>query len=179
MTRLLPLPEEEWDDRTRQALSSFLPRWRRNEKHAGNALATMVRHPELTEAYLPFGAQLLFRSTLPPRLLELVILRIAHRTGCEYEWNHHVVSAAKAGLTEEEIAAAGRGEAEVALDRIVLTAVDELADTFTLSASTRDLLDQHLDERQRLDLVVTVGGYRMLALAFNSFGIEPDGDAEE
>ena len=47
---------------------------------------------------------LLFSSTLPPRLRELAILRVAHRTDSEYEWGQHVKIGLREGLTEDEIA---------------------------------------------------------------------------
>jgi hypothetical protein len=53
--RLGPLPEEQWDDRTRDALAALLPPDRRNPRGAGNALATLARHPDLTGAFLPFN----------------------------------------------------------------------------------------------------------------------------
>src|SRR5512135_2108655 len=108
--RLGPLPEEQWDDRTRAALAALLPPERRNPRGAGNALATLARHPDLAEAFLPFNTRLLLRSTLPARLRELAILRVARRSGCAYEWAHHTKIAAKAGLSEAEIEAAGKGE---------------------------------------------------------------------
>lgn len=172
--RLPPLPDDQWDDRTRAALAGLLPEERRNLRGAGNALATLVRHPGLTEAFLGFSAHLLMRSTLPPRVRELAILRVAKRRDCRYEWNHHSRMAAKAGLTEAEIDAAGRGEAVAELDQAVLGAVDELDATSTLSDKTWDRLAEHLDERQLMDLVLTIGGYCMMAMAFNAFGVEPE-----
>jgi len=173
--RLGPLPEEQWDDRTRAALAALLPPERRNPRGAGNALATLARHPDLAAAFLPFNTRLLLRSTLPPRLRELAILRVARRSGCAYEWAHHVRIAAKAGLSAAEIEAAGRGEAAGAeLDRAVLEAVDELAGGCDLSDRTWSTLAAHLDERQLMDLVFTVGAYVLLAMAFNTFGVEPE-----
>lgn len=174
--RLPPLPEDQWDDRTREALAGLLPRSRRNADGAGPALATLVRHPDLAEAFLAFSTHLLLRSTLPPRVRELAILRVAHRRGCAYEWVHHVEIAAKAGLSEDEIQAAGRGEATGDLDRAVLDAVDELEDGSNLSDRTWATLGAHLDEHQRMDLVFTVGGYGLLAMAFNTFGVEPENE---
>src|SRR5690348_3413740 len=87
--RLAPLPDDEWDDRARASLAGLLPQKRRNVRGAGNALATLVRHPELAEPFLRFNAYLLLRSTLPPRLRELAVLRVAARRGCAYEWSHH------------------------------------------------------------------------------------------
>lgn len=172
--RLGPLPEEEWDDRTRAALAALLPPERRNPRGAGNALATLARHPDLAEAFLPFNTRLLLRSTLPARLRELAILRVARRSGCAYEQAHHARIAAKAGLSEAEIEAAGDGKAPGELDQAVLTAVDELAGGCNLSDRTWSTLAAHLDERQLMDLVFTVGAYVLLAMAFNTFGVEPE-----
>ena len=172
--RLPPLPDDQWDERTRSALAALLPPDRRNQRGAGNAMATLVRHPDLAEAFLPFNTRLLLRSTLPPRLRELVILRVARRSGCAYEWTHHVKIAAKAGLSEDEIDAAGRGEAAGELEKAALTAVDELEDSCNLSDGTWAALGGHLDERQLMDLVFTIGAYRLLATALNTFGVEPE-----
>ena len=172
--RLGPLPEEEWDDRTRAALAALLPPERRNPRGAGNALATLARHPDLAEAFLPFNTRLLLRSTLPPRLRELAILRVARRSGCAYEWAHHARIAAKAGLSEAEIEAAGDGHASGELYGAVLKAVDELAGGCNLSDRTWGTLAADLDERQLMDLVFTVGAYVLLAMAFNTFGVEPE-----
>lgn len=64
--RLTPLPADEWDEDTRAALASLIPAERANPVGAGNVLSTLVRHPDLTAAYLPFNAYLLTRSTLSP-----------------------------------------------------------------------------------------------------------------
>ncbi len=182
--RLPPLPEDQWDDRTRAALAALLPPDRRNPQGAGNAMATLARHPDLTETFLPFNTRLLLRSTLPPRLRELAILRVARRCACAYEWTHHVKIAAKAGLSEAEIEAAGQGKAAASLasaslastvlESAVLSAVDELGDACNVSDPTWATLGEHLDERQLMDLVFTIGAYSMLAMAFNTFGVEPE-----
>ena len=79
--RLSPLPADQWDDAARHAVSGMLPEERRNPHDAGNVLATLVRHPKLTRAYLRFSSYLLYGSTLPARIREQVILRVAHRRG--------------------------------------------------------------------------------------------------
>jgi len=172
--RLAPLPAEEWDESVDHALAGMLPAERRNPSDAGNALATLVRHPKLTRAFLRFNGYLLYGSTLPPRLRELAILRVAHRRGCQYEWVHHVELAKDAGLTDDEIAAVRRGDPAEQFDRAVVNAVDELEDKSALSDATWSALSDRLDERQRMDLVFTVGCYGLLAMAFNTFGVEPE-----
>lgn len=172
--RVSPLPADEWDDKADHALSGLLPAERRNPTDAGNLLSTLVRHPKLTRAFLRFNNHLLFSSTLPARVRELAVLRVAHRRGCEYEWRHHVDMGREAGLTDDVIDGIQRGEATDNLDTAVLHAVDELEDKSIISDSTWAALSEHLDERQRMDLVFTIGCYGALAMAINTFGVEPD-----
>jgi 4-carboxymuconolactone decarboxylase len=172
--RLTPLPDEEWDDRTRAALTALLPLERANAHDAGNVLATMVRHPDLTRAYLPFNAYLLRDSTLSARVREVALLRVVHRRDCGYLWSHHVPIAHRAGLTAAEIDAIQYDEVTDDVDRVVVRAVDELDQHTTISDATWAELSRHFDDRQRMDLVFTVGGYCLLAMAVNTFGIEDE-----
>ncbi|EHB54144.1 Carboxymuconolactone decarboxylase [Mycolicibacterium rhodesiae JS60] len=170
--RLTPLPAEQWDDEVQLALKGMLPRDRQNPEGAGTALSTLVRHPDLTKAYLGFNVYLLFRSTLPARLREVAVLRVAHRRGCAYEWEHHVEMAEAEGLTDADVEAIRNGGANDELDRLVVRATDELEDTSNLTDEAWAALGEHLSERQRMDFVFTVGAYGMLAMAFNTFGVQ-------
>ena len=175
--RLQPLPADQWDEAVEQSLSGMLPPERRNPRDAGNALATFANHPALTKAFLRFNVHLLYSSTLPPRVRELAILRVAHRRDCAYEWTHHVDLAKDAGISDDEIAAvrrAGDGSAGdfEAFERAVLTGVDELDEKSQLSDETWAALGKRLDDRQRMDYIFTVGCYTLLAMAFSTFGVE-------
>jgi 4-carboxymuconolactone decarboxylase len=176
--RVPPLPDDQWSEQERAALAVLLPEHRLNPRGAGNALATLVRHPRLVRRFLPFSGYMMMRSTLPARLRELAVLRVARLRGCVYEWAEHVKLAELAGLSEEEIEAAGRGEAADDLEAAVLHAVDELETDYNVSDGTWAALGEHLDERQLMDLVFTVGTYGLLAMAFNTFGVEPDEPGE-
>ena len=140
-------------------------------------LNTLVRHPDLAQAFLGFNRHLLFASTLPPRTRELLILRTAAICGSEFERVQHEVIGRREGLDDDEIArtfegpdAAGWSPADAALMR----ATDELLSTWTVSDSTWAHLATALDDRQLMDLVFTVGSYALLAAAFNAFGVRPD-----
>ncbi|WP_175552251.1 carboxymuconolactone decarboxylase family protein [Seinonella peptonophila] len=52
------------------------------------------------EAWLEFGKHLTARGRVSIRTRELLILRIALHSSCEYEWANHV----RAGMTADEIA---------------------------------------------------------------------------
>jgi 4-carboxymuconolactone decarboxylase len=168
--RLPPLPADQWDETTRQALSAM------RGADTNNALSTLAHHPALAKAFLRFNVHLLMSSTLPPRIRELAILRVAHRRDCAYEWSHHVSMAKDEGMTDDQIAAVKRGEGEDAFDRAVLTGVDELDDKSQLSDETWAALGERLDDQQRMDFVFTVGCYTALAMAFNTFGVELEHD---
>ncbi len=175
--RLQPLPAEEWDEAVQRSLAVMLPPDRCNPQDAGNALSTFAHHPALAKAFLRFNIHLLYSSTLPPRIRELAILRVAHRRDCAYEWTHHVDLAKEAGLRDDEIAAVRRGGDGSAgnfdaFERAVLTGVDELDEKSQLSDHTWAALSERLDDRQRMDYVFTVGCYTLLAMAFNTFGIQ-------
>jgi AhpD family alkylhydroperoxidase len=176
--RLPPLPAEEWDEAVEQSLSGMLPAERRNPRDAGNALSTFARHPALTKAFLRFNVHLLYSSTLPPRIRELAILRVAHRRHCTYEWTQHVALAKKAGISDDEVAAVCRGEATDEFERALIRGVDELDEKSELSDETWATLGERLDDRQRMDYVFTVGCYTLVAMAFNTFGVELENPAE-
>lgn len=170
--RIPPLPAGQWDDAVHGALR-MMPEERRNPAAAGNAIATFVNHPELTRPYLTFSFYLLTRSTLPARLRELAVLRVAHLTECAYEWDEHVRMGRDEGLTDDDIVALTRGEAADAFDRTVLTAVDELVGTTRIGDRTWAALGERMNTRELMDFVFTIGGYHMLAMALNTFGVEP------
>ncbi len=178
--RLSPLPADEWDDAARHAVSVMLPEERRNPDDAGTLLSTLVRHPKLTRAYLKFSTYLLYGSTLPPRIRELVILRVAHRRDCAYEWTHHVDMGT--GSRADRRRHRGRADAASrpdAFDSAVLRAVDELDEKSNISDQTWAALGERLDEQQRMDLVFTIGNYIALAMALNTFGVEVEDDHDD
>jgi AhpD family alkylhydroperoxidase len=174
-TRLTPLPDDQWNDRIIAALTVLVPEHRRNPRGVGTALGTLARHPDLLAAFNAFNKHLIIDTTVPPRLRELAILRIARRRECAYEWIHHEKWAARMGLSAAEIEAAGNGKSEDELASAVLAAVDELDGTSRLTDATWGTLRAHLDEHQLMDLVFTITGYLMVALSFNAFGIQPEG----
>ena len=58
------------------------------------------------------------------------------------------------------------------VDELVLRAVDELDENSNLTDETWAALGEQLSDRQRMDFVFTVGAYGMLAMAFNTFGVQ-------
>jgi 4-carboxymuconolactone decarboxylase len=174
--RLTPLPADQWDDEVTRALSPLLPAERANPRDAGNVLGTLVRHPALTRAYLTFNAYVLRDSTLSARVREVALLRVVHLRKCDYLWTHHIPIAQRAGLLAAEIEGIRVGDVADDVDRLVVLAVDELDERSTISDDTWTALGRHFDEQQVMDLVFTIGGYGLLAVVVNTFGIEEEDD---
>ncbi len=144
-----------------------------------NALGVLAYHPALTEAFNTFNGHILFSSSISPRNREILVLRVASIRQCDYEWAQHSVLAQDAGLSVEEIKRVASGPDAKGwsdLDRAFIKAVDELIEDANLSDATWAVLADHLDEKQILDLVFTVGAYDLLAMAFRSFHLEIDTD---
>ena len=178
--RLSPIPEEQWDDDIRAALRTGGAALR--SARIPNAVTTMLHHPSLAGSFLAYNAILLNSSSLDDRMRELVILRVAWRTGSTYEWLQHARIAHRYAISTEEIDAIARG-AEApewsGPEADLLVATDQLMDSYGVDDETWARLSEHLDERQLVELVFVVGTYTCLAMAFNSFAIELDPELED
>jgi len=60
------------------------------------------------------------------------------------------------------------------IDAAMLRAVDDLVADAQIADDTWAVLAAELDVQQLMDLVFTVGAYVLLAMAFNTFGVEPE-----
>jgi alkylhydroperoxidase family enzyme len=186
MARIEPIPPQEWPKEMREALAALMPPAPRHPRpvsegrpQALNLLGTFAHHPALARAFLTFNGHLLLATTLSQRQREIVILRVAMRRECAYEWAQHHVVARDVGLTDEEIGRVSWGpEAPYwdALDAALIRSVDELIDDGRISDETWTVLSAALDTQQLMDLVFTVGAYETLAWLLRSFATELDGD---
>ncbi|HVY09882.1 MAG TPA: carboxymuconolactone decarboxylase family protein [Mycobacteriales bacterium] len=137
---------------------------------------TMARHRSLFRAWLFFAGRLMPRGKLPRRETELVILRTAWRSGCDYELDHHRRLGQQAGLSAEEVQRTVTDSLEGwnARDRVLLSAADELQRSRNLSDETWGELRRHLSERDAIEFLLLAGHYAMLATFINTLRIESD-----
>ena len=176
--RVAPTTPADWDDETRELIERTS---RHNDGKVLNVMSTMARHPDLLKRWMPFGSYVLGANTLPKRARELVTLRVGLLAGSAYEWAQHVSIARTVGCTDEEIERVVDGlEASgwEPADRALLRATDELMRTDAVTDTTWEALVEHWDERQRIDLVFTIGQYRMVSMALNTFGVQIEDGVE-
>ncbi len=186
--RLAPIPVEEWGDDERAAIELGFPRVAPRILSTGpdalpasNAVGTLMHHPALAGPFLAHSAVLLEKPALGHRNRELITLRVAARTGSDYEWAQHVRMATAVGITAEEIDAvrSGSDASWKPLEADLLAATDQLIDSYCVDDDTWGRLAQELDARQLVEVVFVVGTYTCLAMAFNSFGIQLDPDLQQ
>jgi AhpD family alkylhydroperoxidase len=141
-----------------------------------NIFTTLARHRRLFLPWLMFAGRLMPRGKLPRIDTELVILRVAHRCGCEYEWSHHERIGQRVGLSRDDIARVReeRPEGFSESHALLLRAVDELHDTRNISDETWEGLSAHLSDVELIELCMLAGHYEMLAMTLNSLRVEVD-----
>ncbi|WP_068924377.1 carboxymuconolactone decarboxylase family protein [Planobispora rosea] len=185
--RVEPLPPGEWDPFLTRVVEGTGPY---------HVFTTLARHPALFQAWIGFGAALLY-GTLPARDRELAVLRTAHHRGSAYEWAQHVRLAREAGLTDAEIEAVrgtgtvgaeigdgtavpevretGGGHRWDPADRLVLDVADELHARGDLTDATWRALCDRYDEPGRIEIVMLVAHYDMLAVVLNTLRVPVEG----
>jgi AhpD family alkylhydroperoxidase len=142
-----------------------------------NVFTTLARHRRLFRRWLWFAGALMPGGLLPREESELVILRVAHNTGCDYEWRHHERLGRLAGLSEEEVERVRLGGAADGWSErraLLLAAADELHAERTISDALWSQLAGHLSDRELIELCLLVGHYEMLAMTLNALRVAPD-----
>lgn len=131
-----------------------------------NLFLTMGRAPRLFRGWLRFAGRLMPGGRLPRRETELVILRVAHLRGCDYEFSHHVHLGRRVGVRAADVARVQAGpEAQgwTPREQVLLRAVDALHRDQDLDDATWAALRAHLDEARAVEFLLLVGHYEMLA----------------
>ena len=144
-----------------------------------NIFRTLARAPKAYKRFMGWGGYILSDyNSLSPRDRELVILRTGFNWKAGYEWAQHVRIGLDCGLTEEEIERIKAGPDAPGwseTDRAMLQATDELTSDSFITDETWAALSG-LTEKQRMDLVMTVGQYTQVSMMLNTFGVQLDDD---
>jgi 4-carboxymuconolactone decarboxylase len=131
----------------------------------------LLRSPELMVRAGALGEYLRYRSALPPRLSELVILLIARQWTQQYEWYAHEPPALKAGLTRATVTAIAEGRRPTGMtdeETIVYDLVDEVQRNRSVSDATYARAVAALGEHGVVDTMGLMGYYTLLAMVMNT-----------
>jgi alkylhydroperoxidase family enzyme len=128
-------------------------------------------------AWAFYSARLL-RGRLPIADTELVILRVAHLRGSEYELQHHRKMGRRRGLNDETQAVIfdwpNPATGLTPRQRALLSATDEFINNRSISAEVWQQLSSHLDRRQLIEFCMLAGQYDGLAATMSALDIPLD-----
>jgi AhpD family alkylhydroperoxidase len=142
-----------------------------------NVFTTLARHRGLFRRWLWFAGGLMPGGKLPRVDTELVILRVAHNSGCDYEWGHHERLGKRAGLSAEEVERVRSGPEGASWSprrRLLLRAADEMHAEGRIGDDLWAELAAELDEVRLIELCLLIGHYEMLAMTLTSLRVQPD-----
>ncbi|ORV50197.1 4-carboxymuconolactone decarboxylase [Mycolicibacter engbaekii] len=140
---------------------------------------TLGQHRRLMWSWLPFGGMLMRGGKFSARDTELVILRVGHLRDSQYELQHHRRMARAVGIdeaTQERIFQGPDAPGLTDRQRALLTGVDELIETRTLSDATWALLAAHLDRPRLIEFVMLTSQYDALAATLSALRVPLDFD---
>ncbi|MEO9601549.1 carboxymuconolactone decarboxylase family protein [Parasphingorhabdus sp.] len=172
--RIAPLAESELDTESRAMLGE-----RFQSGKILNIFRTLIKAPRAYKAFMWWGGYILsHHNDLSAREREIIILRTGFNWKAGYEWAQHVRIGKDCGLTDEEIERIKAGPDApgwTPLESAMLQATDDLTGDGHVADATWEALAD-LTEKQRMDLVMTVGQYSQVSMLLNSFGVQLDDD---
>jgi 4-carboxymuconolactone decarboxylase len=174
--RIRPQGPDEWNDDAREMFAFCEGPEAREKGSVSPIIRTFAHHPKLMLAWLKFNGRLLAAPKIPPRLRELVILRLADRFQCKAEWLQHVDISIEMGLGQEHFDAVKVGPEDplwTDLERNALRAADEMVTDYKIGDTTWNALATEFDTKQMIEFMFIVGVYSMLGWFLNSIEAEP------
>ncbi len=139
-----------------------------------NVFRLLLRRPRLARATADLLLSILAHGALDARLRELLIMRVAWRTGSEYEWTQHWAIAADVGVSAADLLAVRDWRQHgpfTAAERAVLRAVDEAVDGGRVHRTTVAELVAALGEEAALEVVAAIGAWSMVSVVVRSFDV--------
>ena len=129
----------------------------------------LLNSPAVVEGWEAMLTAIRQKTSLPPRLREMIILRVATLNRAPYEFEAHVPHAVAAGMPQALVDALRDGPAPAEVKGLAPGEADVLALT---DAMTRDIevpdavfapLRARYDDTQLVELAATVGAYNMVS----------------
>jgi 4-carboxymuconolactone decarboxylase len=171
--RMPEIPADKLTDAQKKAAEEFAARRGKAPGHTGSSLGPFVpllRSPEVFLSAETMGQYLQFKTALPPKLREFVILITGRQLTQETIWNSHVQIAVKAGLGPEILKALAEGQRPPGMsddEEIVYDFCDELHRNQSVSDTTYTRAWLRFNEQGVIDMVSVNGYYTFLAMVMN------------
>jgi AhpD family alkylhydroperoxidase len=140
-------------------------------------LIGVISQHRLAEPWQAFANAILTRGTLPARLRELVVLRVAWVRRSAYVWGGHVIAARREGVSELDLERVMEGRLAPGLSRLeaaLLEATDRMLDNDRIDSVTRATIERELGPHVLVELGMIVGQYVLVTSIVEAFRIAPE-----
>ena len=141
-----------------------------------NIYRMLLNSPPLAESWFNHSNAVRWKTTLPARLREIVIIRMGHLTGSQYVLRQHVPSLALAdglSLAECDALADWRGrEFFSASERAVLAYTDTMTRDVVVPDPVFAEVARHFNAREIVELTVLIGTYNMNARVLQALELD-------
>ncbi len=174
----LPLVDADSDD---PRLRTVFERSRASVGRLSNLYRTLGHAPELLEAWIAFAWPLRHDCLTPRSIRELVILRIAHLDGVEYEYAQHLPMAIDAGVDDVQIrclpdwraAPSGTYSDEACA---ALAVADRIARAESIDDDEWATMHTAFGDRGALEIVLTASFYVCVGRVLGSLRVSLEGE---
>lgn len=166
--RMPPIPAASLTDAQRKAVEDF--KAARSADISG-PFVPLLRSPEVMSRARAMGDYLRYKSALPPRLSEFVILLISRRWTQQYEWHAHQPLAIQAGVRADVVAAIAEGRRPDGMapdEAAIYTLIDEVHRNQSVADQTYAKAVASIGEQGVIDALGIAGYYTMLAMVMNT-----------
>ena len=137
----------------------------------GGPFASLLRSPEVMSRGRALSDYLRFKSVLPPRLSEFVILLTAREWTQNYEWNAHQPLAVKGGLNPDIVKAVAEGRRPDRMaedEEAIYNFCTELQQNHSVSDATYARMVSTFGEQGVIDTIGIAGWYTLVAMVLNT-----------
>jgi alkylhydroperoxidase family enzyme len=169
----VPLIQEQDDPE----LADMIERFRAGRRgKLINIYRMLLNAPPLAESWFNHSNTVRWKTTLPGRLREIVIIRMGHVTKSQYVLRQHVPSLAVAdglSLAEcDELADWRASKFFSASERAALAYADIMTREIVVPDPVFAEVDRHFNARQIVELTVLVGTYNMNARVLQALQLD-------
>lgn len=143
----------------------LVERIQRERSSLPNLYKMLLNSPPVAEGWLNYLTAIRQKSSLPPRLRELLILRVAVLNEADYEFEQHLPIALRAGCDERQVEGVKAGDF-TALDgaeRAAMAYCDEMTRAIRVRDATFAAVRQAYDDKAIVEITATIAAYNMVS----------------
>jgi len=141
-----------------------------------NLYKVAAHSPKVFLNLIRLGNSVIGRMELPPRLREIVILRVAKLTGSGYEWAQHTPVALEVGISQKQLDAISDWKSSSAFNNEERAVLIHRRGSPERDGYRPDFnrLKNFFNEQTIVELTITIGYYGMLARLLVPLQVEVD-----